>query len=110
MTEYERIRDAAIAAQAAIIHAAPEKTGNLKRSIKIRFEPYRIIIYVDVGNGDTRAERADGEAPYMKYTEESWDKFKPPLRGKENPHEGWFKAAVNTAANRMAELLGGVIR
>ena len=36
-------------------------------------------------------------APYAKYTNENWDKFEKPLKGKINPHEGWIEDSLQEA-------------
>lgn len=33
-------------------------------------------------------------APYAKYTNEDWDEFEAPLKGKENPHKYWIQDAI----------------
>ena len=110
MTEYERIQKAVLAGVVALKSAAPKDTGNLAQSIKTRMLPNKMLIYVDVGNGDARKGYARGEAPYMKYTNESWSNFKPPLRGKKNPNERWFDDAVKDVALAIASALGGTLK
>ena len=110
MTELERIHTAALAGVIALKGAAPRDTGNLVQSIKTRNLPGKIIIYVDVGNGNPQKGKATGEAPYMKYTNESWSAFKPPLRGKKNPNEGWFDNAILGVATAIASALGGTVK
>ncbi len=48
-------------------------------------------------------------APYMKYTNESWSNFKPPLQGKQNPNEGWFERMAADLAEIVRRNLGGRI-
>lgn len=110
--EMQRIRDAANKALYVIQKAAPMDTGNLRKSIKIQFQPRAITIYVSVGDGVTSrrgSRRPDGMAPYMKYTNEPWSNFKEPLNGKSNPNEGWFDKAAADAAREIAAMLKGRI-
>lgn len=106
MSDYDKIRAACRAALASIKKAAPIDTGNLRQSIKIIYGRGEIRIYVSGSDGDPR-KKADGMAPYMKYTNEPWGNFAPPLRGKKNPNEGWFDRSVHDAASKMASMLGG---
>jgi hypothetical protein len=110
LTELERIHKATLAGVIALKSAAPRDTGNLVQSIKMRNLPGKIIIYVDVGSGNPQRGKATGEAPYMKYTNESWSNFKPPLRGKKNPNEGWFDNAIIGVATAIASALGGTVK
>lgn len=36
-------------------------------------------------------------APYAKYTNEDWDEFEAPLKGKENPHKYWIQQSIEEA-------------
>lgn len=47
-----------------------------------------------IGEGKYRIYVDEEVAPYMKYTEENWNNFDPPLQGKQNPNEGWFDRAI----------------
>ncbi len=109
MTEYERIRLACTKALVIVRNSAPIDTGNLRSSIKILYRPGDITIYINGADGSTRGTAARGMAPYAKYTNEPWSQFKPPLRGKQNPNEGWFDAAAIDAAFAIAKLLGGEV-
>lgn len=76
---------------------APVDTANLKNfAVKVEIAQDEAHLYVD--------ERI---APYMKYTNEPWYNFAPPLFGKTNPNEGWFDRAVVGAFIYMAEKTGG---
>lgn len=112
MTEYQRINAAVLGAIAAAkqMKLIPYDTGNLSESIKVEREGNTFAIYVNVGNEDTRRGHAEGEAPYMKYTNEPWSNFAPPLRGKENPNEGWWERYADFVAHKIAELLGGTLK
>ena len=80
---------------------APKDTGNLAYNAiklkKVDENTYRI--YVD--------ERI---APYMKYTNENWDQFRPPLKGKQNPNEGWFDRAAMIVLEQIKTDLNGEIK
>ena len=96
MTEAERIRRAFLRAVAEVRRTAPRRTGNLRRFGVKQIEGKEMKIYVDTT-----------EAPYMKYTNEPWSNFGPPLRGKKNPNEGWWGRAAQVAAHSMARDLKG---
>jgi hypothetical protein len=57
---------------------APERSGELKLSIKL----------IATGTG----YEIKITAPHMKYTEEKW--ISPQWNGRANPNEGWFREAV----------------
>ena len=101
MNEDERIRRAFLRAFAKVRNASPYKTGNLRVfGVSSRSSAGRgFEIYVNVQ-----------KAPYMKYTNEPWHKFGPPLRGKENPNEGWWGRAARAAVRSLAIDLKGVIQ
>lgn len=109
MTEYERIRSACLRAMAHLKRRAPYDTGNLHDSIKILFRTGEIVIYVSGADGTTKGKSARGMAPYMKYTNEPWSQFKPPLKGKQNPNQGWYDDSVMEVLNILAADLGGDI-
>ena len=109
MTEYERIKSAVLDAVSDLKEHAPYDTGNLKASVKVERLANTFVIYVDIGNEDTRAKRAKGEAPYMKYTNEPWSTFNPPLYGRQNPNEGWWDRSAERFAFIVAEKLKGVL-
>lgn len=109
MTEYERIRLAALRALALLKRRAPYDTGNLHDSIKILYRTGEIHIYISGADGSTRGTSARGMAPYAKYTNEPWSQFKPPLAGRKNPNEGWYDRAVIEVINTLAADLGGEI-
>lgn len=75
---------------------APVDTGNLKYNA-IRFEWHsddEFVIYVN-----------EDIAHYMKYTNESWDNFRPPLQGKKNPNEGWWERSAKNIASWISTCL-----
>ena len=45
----------------------------------------------------------------MKYTNEAWGYFAPPLQGRTNPNEGWWDRAVAEVMDYIARELRGVI-
>ena len=100
MTESERIRRAFLRAFAVARRHAPFDTGNLRHfGMKSSVVgPNQFNIYVDVR-----------EAPYMRYTNDPWTNFGPPLRGHINPNEGWWSRAAQAVAISMARDLGGMI-
>ena len=75
-------------------------TGNLAfNAVKSENEsPGVWVLYVD-----------ESIAPYMKYTNENWDQFRPPLHGKQNPNEGWFDRIAKEVLELVATRLGGRI-
>lgn len=79
---------------------APKDTGNLAyNSIRIsKTGRNSWVIYVD-----------ENIAPYMKYTNENWNNFRPPLQGKKNPNEKWWNKNADKFAQRLAKSLGGKI-
>ena len=96
MTEAERIRRAFLLAVAAAKKTSPYDTGNLRLKGVKTISGREMKIYVDTN-----------VAPYMKYTNEPWSKFAPPLRGKSNPNEGWWGRAADAAARSLAKELKG---
>lgn len=80
--------------EALLRSLAPYDTGNL-HDHGVQFEmPDKdtIHLYID-----------ESEAPYMKYTNEKWE------RGK-NPNEGWFDRAVEQIAALIAERTQGELK
>lgn len=80
-----------------IRNVAPIDTGNLRyNAIRYEFVDEKTCkIYVD-----------ESIAPYMKYTNESWDNFAPPLQGKKNPNEKWWEnKALPSVVRAIEELL-----
>lgn len=79
--------------QDLVISLAPRDTGNLAfNSIKLEIIGDTCRIYVD-----------ENQAPYMKYTNEPWQ------RGT-NPNEGWFERAVKQVAELIAASTKGVLK
>lgn len=106
-----RIEQALIGAVEIIRNYAPYDTGNLSLNA-IKFEristgEYRI--YIDEGDGNPKSKGA-GIAPYIKYTNEPWSLFQPPLLGKQNPNEGWWDMAVDAAVQYLATELNGEVK
>lgn len=96
MTEAERIRRSFLRAVAVARKTSPYDTGNLRTKGVKQIIGGEMKIYVDTNI-----------APYMKYTNEPWSNFAPPLRGKENPNEGWWEKAAEEVAYSMAKDLKG---
>lgn len=99
MTESERIRRAFLRAVAEAKKTSPYDTGNLRKQGVKQMIGRELKIYVD-----TKI------APYMKYTNEPWNNFSPPLKGKQNPNEGWWGRAAEAVAYSMAHDLKGKIQ
>ena len=79
----------------------PYDTGNLKlNAIKGEW----------INNTTFRRWVDESVAEYMKYTNEDWGKFSPPLAGKTNPHENWWGDACNFVAYYIRDRLGGEIK
>ena len=79
--------------------SAPIRTGNLRyNAMTYEILKTRANIYVD-----------EKIAPYMKYTNENWNNFRPPLYGKQNPNEGWWDRAAHDAVYVLANMLGGTV-
>ena len=75
--------------------------GNLRyNAIKYEFlDDNTCKIYVD-----------EEIAPYMKYTNESWDNFRAPLYGNKNPNEKWWdNKAVESVVKTIGQLLADEI-
>lgn len=77
---------------------APRDTGNLAiNAIKMEMvSPSVCLIYVD-----------ESIAPYMPYTTRPW--VAPRWNGKKNPNEGWWQAACEQIAERVAKKINGTI-
>lgn len=87
----------------------PHDTNNLRyNALKMRTLEDGWEIYVDDANGDTRVKQK-GIAPYMKYTNENWSQFQPPLQGKQNPNEKWWQRACEYIIKSVSNTLGGVL-
>ena len=85
----------------SIRSVAPIDTGKLsKNAIRYEFiDENTCKIYVD-----------EIVAPYMKYTNENWDNFRPPLYGKQNPNEKWWdNEAVKSVVKTIGQLLADKI-
>lgn len=79
---------------------APYDTGNLALDGIRVIEGEPGYFYVAVG----------GEiAPYAKYTQESWDNFDAPLKGKKNPNEGWINRGIEKALPLIKQIMEGAI-
>lgn len=48
-------------------------------------------------------------APYAKYTQENWDKFQAPLKGKKNPNEGWIDRGIEKTMPLIKRIMSGAI-
>lgn len=101
MTDAEKLRRAFLRAVKEAKRTSPYRTGNLRRiAMKSTVASGgELDIYVD-----------EKEAPYMKYTNEPWDRFSSPLRGKTNPNQGWWKKAADAVARSIARDLGGTLQ
>lgn len=79
-----------------LVMVAPRDTGNLFRNaLKLeRVEEGVWRLYVD-----------QDVAPYMKYTNENWNEFAPPLKGKKNPNESWWNDEIKEFMWRVATIL-----
>lgn len=90
------------AVQAAFIiirGKSPIRTGNLRyNAIRQVEEDKRAEIYVD-----------ENVAPYMKYTNEHWSKFRPPLYGNLNPNYMWWNKTVETAITAIGIILNAEV-
>jgi hypothetical protein len=77
---------------------APKDTGNLAfNAINFyRKDANTFVIYVD-----------EKIAHYMKYTNENWSLFRPPLKGKKNPNEGWWQDTVQEILQYLIDKYGG---
>ena len=77
---------------------APYDTGDLAlKAIKMEMpSPNVCLIYVD-----------ESIAPYMPYTTRPW--VSPRWNGKKNPNEGWWQAACELIAERVAQKINGTI-
>jgi hypothetical protein len=84
---------------------APKDTGNLAyNGIRIEFtNKDECHIYVD-------DDWFNGIAPYMKYTNEDWAQFKPPLQGRINPNEGWWDDAMPLLIQSITKSLKGELQ
>ena len=101
MTYADNIQRAILRAVAEAKKKSPYDTGNLRN---------QGVKYVVHSQGELRIYIDENEAPYMKYTNEPWDRFAPPLRGKKNPNQGWWGKAAEAVARSLARDLGGEIQ
>jgi hypothetical protein len=82
-----------------IRNRSPIDTGNLRfNAIRYAEHAATAAIFVD-----------EKVAPYMKYTNEHWSKFRPPLYGKLNPNYMWWNDAVVAAIYGIANVLNGEV-
>lgn len=78
---------------------APVRTGNLRyNAVQYTEEDKQATILVD-----------ESIAPYMKYTNEHWSKFRPPLYGKLNPNYMWWNKSVELAIQAVATILNAEV-
>ena len=77
---------------------APYDTGNLSTNgVRYMWKGKdTFVIYVD-----------ESIAPYMKYTNENWDLFQPPLHGKKNKNEAWWQDAIKIVVEYLKKELNG---
>ncbi len=97
-TQFDRICNELVE---IIRERAPRKSGNL-RDFGVQFvweDEKTFTIYID-----------ESEAPYMKYTNENWNNFRPPLQGKKNPNEAWWQDAIQLCLDYFTNQLKGEIR
>lgn len=101
--DLERVIKAAFAQVKAVTPVNKRNTksrGNLKEfGVKFELGQEEAHLYID-----------EKIAPYMKYTNEPWYNFAPPLFGKENPNEFWFDDAALGAIVYIQHLTGGTFR
>ena len=101
--DIERVIKVAFAQVKAVTPVNKRNTksrGNLKEhGVKVNFGLEEAHLHID-----------ETEAPYMKYTNEPWSTFKPPLFGKQNPNEEWFDKAVEKAVRYIHKTLGGTLK
>ena len=77
----------------------PIDTGNLRyNALQMSILQDKTEIFID-----------EKIAPYMKYTNENWNNFRPPLYGRQNPNEGWWDRAAHDAVYVLANMLGGTV-
>lgn len=94
------IDNAVLATFLYIRNRTPIDTGNLRfNALQMNVRKTLARIYVD-----------EKIAPYMKYTNENWNNFRPPLYGKQNPNEGWWDRTAEDAVHLLATLLGGTVQ
>lgn len=99
-SDLERVIKAAFAQVKAVTPVNKRNTqsrGNLKE-FGVKFE---------LGQSEAHLHIDERIAPYMKYTNEPWNTFKPPLFGKQNPNEEWFDRAVTGAIFYIKDKTGG---
>lgn len=83
---------------------SPIDTGNLRyNGIKFeRVSENEWRIFVD-------ADTPTSIAFYMKYTNEDWNNFAPPLYGKTNPNAHWWNAEAENFLRMLTDILQGKI-
>lgn len=65
---------------------------------------------VTVQDGSERYVVIGGElAPYAEYTNENWDQFQPPLKGKKNPNEGWIEGTIEFCLPMIEQIMSGTV-
>lgn len=79
---------------------APYDTGNLA------IDSIRVI---ETEPGEYHVAIGGEIAPYAKYTQENWDKFQAPLKGKKNPNEGWINRGIEKAMPLLKRIMSGAI-
>ena len=111
MTLERRIEGIMQRATQMIRDRAPKDTGNLAFfAIRGDWTAQGVYtIWVEGSDGRRSNGPMKGVAPYMKYTNEAWGNFAPPLQGKTNPNEGWWDRAVAEVMDYIARELRGVI-
>lgn len=87
----------------AITIETPFDTGNLRwNGLNLDRTASGWRIWVD-------ADDPKAVAFYMKYTNEDWNNFAPPLFGKVNPNQGWWNRQAVEFVHRLAEELHGEV-
>ncbi len=95
----DRCYRAAEVLKSALVANAPKDTWNLALS-SIRVVQENGSWYVLIG----------GElAPYAEYTNENWDQFQPPLKGKKNPNEGWIERSIEEVLPVIQQIMSGAL-
>lgn len=90
--------DIAMLITSQLVFECPKDTYNLVNTIGfVVYDDNTVVIYI-----------GGKYAPYAKYTNENWDLFQPPLKGKKNPHEGWIERALKQSGLLLAQQELGV--
>ncbi len=96
---YNRLFQALKLLHEALVARAPKKSWNLA-----------LNGIVTVQDGTERYIVIGGEvAPYAEYTNENWDQFQPPLKGKKNPNEGWIESAIEFCLPMIEQIMSGTL-